>query len=185
MRIISGKNRGKVIIAPTKLPVRPTTDFGKESLFNILMNWFDLEEVTVLDLFSGTGNLSYEFGSRGAAKITAVDIHNGCVRFIEKTADSLGYNQLRVIKGDALKFAQRTLEKYDIVVADPPYDWDGHEALIEAVLSKGLLKKDGVFVLEHGEDKDFSDHPDVLDTRKYGSVHFAFFGEETESDENA
>lgn len=178
MRIISGSHRGKVIIAPTKLPVRPTTDYGKESLFNILMNWYNLTEVTVLDLFSGTGNLSYEFCSRGAEKVTAVDIHSGCVRFIEKTAESLGYNQLRVLKGDALKFAERSLEKYDIVVADPPYDWDGHEKLIQTVMSKGLLKKDGVFVLEHGQEHDFSDHPDVLDTRKYGNVRFAIFGEE-------
>ncbi|KAB2808051.1 RsmD family RNA methyltransferase [Phaeocystidibacter luteus] len=178
MRIISGKHRGKHITAPTKLPVRPTTDFGKESLFNILMNWYNLSEVTVLDLFAGTGNLSYEFGSRDAEKITAVDIHNGCVRFIEKTAAELGYDQLKVLKGDALKFAQRTLDKYDIIVADPPYDWDGHDALIEAVLSKGLLKEHGVFVLEHGENLDFSEHPDLLDKRKYGSVHFAIFGEE-------
>ncbi len=180
MRIISGKNRGKVIIAPTKLPVRPTTDYGKESLFNILMNWFDLSDVTVLDLFSGTGNLSYEFASRGAQKITAVDIHNGCVRFIEKTAEALKFDQLRAIKGDALKFAQKSLESYDIIVADPPYDWDGHEELIQVVLSRSLLKKGGVFVLEHGQEHDFSDHPDVLDTRKYGSVHFAIFGEESE-----
>ncbi|NVK27856.1 MAG: RsmD family RNA methyltransferase [Flavobacteriia bacterium] len=178
MRIISGKHRGKHITAPSKLPVRPTTDFGKESLFNILMNWYNLSEVTVLDLFAGTGNLSYEFGSREAEKITAVDIHNGCVRFIEKTAAELGYDQLKVLKGDALKFAQRTLDKYDIIVADPPYDWDGHDALIEAVLSKGLLKEHGVFVLEHGENLDFSEHPDLLDKRKYGSVHFAIFGQE-------
>lgn len=102
MRIISGKHKGKRIVAPTKLPVRPTTDYGKESLFNILMNWFDLGEVDVLDLFSGTGNLTYEFGSRGAQKLIAVDIHNGCVRFIEKTLTVLGYDQARVLKGDAL-----------------------------------------------------------------------------------
>lgn len=178
MRIISGKHRGKHIVAPTKLPVRPTTDYAKESLFNILMNWYHIEDVKVLDLFAGTGNLSYEFASRGAQRITSVDIHPGCTKFIQKTAEELGYSQIDVLKGDALKFAQRTLDKYDIIVADPPYEWDGHEALIEAVLSKGLLKKGGVFVLEHGQDNDFSEHPDLLDHRKYGNVRFAIFGEE-------
>lgn len=181
MRIISGNHRGKVIIAPTKLPVRPTTDMAKESLFNILMNWFHLSEVSVLDLFTGTGNLTYEFASRGAVKITAVDIHSGCTRFVEKTAGELGYSNIQVLKGDALKFAQRTLDKYDIIVADPPYDWDGHEALIESVLSRGLLREGGVFVLEHGHENDFSEHPDLLDSRKYGSVHFSFFGEEEDN----
>ncbi len=180
MRIISGHHRGKRITAPSKLPVRPTTDYGKESLFNILMNWFDLSDVNVLDLFSGTGNLTYEFGSRGATKVTAVDINGACVRFIEKTIDSLGYDQVRVLRGDALKYAERTLDKYDIIVADPPYDWDGHEALVNAVLSRGLLNENGVFVLEHGPENEFTDHPDVLQNRKYGSVHFAIFGKETE-----
>lgn len=178
MRIISGKHRSKIIKAPSKLPVRPTTDMAKESLFNMLMNWFDLEQVKVLDLFAGTGNLSYEFASRGAEKITAVDIHQGCTRFIQKTAEELGYDQLEVLKADALRFASKTYEKYDIIVADPPYEWDGHAALIETVLSKGLLREGGVFVLEHGQDNNFSEHPDLLDHRRYGSVHFAFFGKE-------
>ncbi|GGH65227.1 RsmD family RNA methyltransferase [Phaeocystidibacter marisrubri] len=181
MRIISGRHRGKIIKAPAKLPVRPTTDIAKESLFNILMNWYNLNEVEVLDLFAGTGNLSYEFVSRGARKVVAVDINPGCTKFIEKTAEQLGYSEIEVLKGDALKFAQRTLNKYDIVIADPPYEWEGHHELIEAVLSKGLLRKGGVFVLEHGMENDFSDHPDLLDTRKYGSVHFAIFGEESEN----
>lgn len=180
MRIISGRHRGKVIIAPTKLPVRPTTDYAKESLFNILMNWYNLSEVKVLDLFAGTGNLSYEFVSRGAPQVTAVDINVGCTRFIEKTAKELGYSEIEVLKGDALKFAQRTLDKYDIIVADPPYDWDSHEILINQVLSRGLLKEGGVFVLEHGMENDFSEHPDLLDSRKYGNVHFAIFGIEDE-----
>lgn len=179
MRIISGKHRGKIIKAPVKLPVRPTTDIAKESLFNILMNWYNLSDVTVLDLFAGTGNLSYEFASRGAERVVSVDIHQGCVKFIEKTAQELGYSEIEVLKGDALRYAQRTLNRFDIIVADPPYDWEGHNELIEAVLSKGLLNKDGVFILEHGQEHDFSEHPDILDTRRYGSVHFAIFGEES------
>ena len=123
MRIISGKNRGRQITAPNNLPVRPTTDMAKESLFNILNNYFYFDRVTVLDLFAGTGNLTYEFASREALSVTSVDSYQACTDFIRRTVDKLGYgSQVSVVKADAFLFTQRCRQQFDIIFADPPYD---------------------------------------------------------------
>lgn len=119
MRIISGNNRGKKIIAPKNLPVRPTTDKSKEALFNILQNNYEIQNLKILDLFSGTGNISYEFASRGALKIYSIDKNIKCTNFIKQTSINLGMN-IKVIKSDAFKFIKNTKHKFDIIFLDPP-----------------------------------------------------------------
>ena len=180
MRIISGKYRGKGIVAPRNLPVRPTTDFAKEALFNLLNNRFYLDEVTVLDLFAGTGNISYEFASRGARSITCVDANYNCTRFIKKTAESLAFDQIDAVKSDALKYLDRAYGQYDIVFADPPYDLAIHTALVDKVIGRGLIGEDGLFILEHDSSVHFEDHAHCIDSRKYGHVHFSLFVAEPE-----
>jgi 16S rRNA (guanine966-N2)-methyltransferase len=174
MRIVSGKWKGKRIVAPKNLPTRPTTDFAKEGLFNILNNRFFFDDLRVLDLFAGTGNIAYEFASRGAGEITCVDQNKGCVRFIGEMADDLGAN-IQPVQLDAWLFVQKTMTSYDIVFADPPYDWDKHEALAEAIIQKGFLKEGGEAIIEHSADTDLSHLPGFFEHRKYGHVHFSFF----------
>ena len=174
MRIVSGKWKGKRIVAPKNLPTRPTTDFAKEGLFNILNNRFFFDDLRILDLFAGTGNIAYEFASRGAGEITCVDQNKGCVRFIGEMADDLGAN-IQPVQLDAWLFVQKTTTSYDIVFADPPYDWDKHEALAEALIQKGFLKEGGEAIIEHSADTDLSHLPGFFEHRKYGHVHFSFF----------
>ena len=174
MRIVSGKWKGKRIVAPKNLPTRPTTDFAKEGLFNILNNRFFFDDLRVLDLFAGTGNIAYEFASRGAGEITCVDQNKGCVRFIGEMSDDLGAN-IQPVQLDAWLFVQKTTTSYDIIFADPPYDWDKHEALAEALIQKGFLKEGGEAIIEHSADTDLSHLPGFFEHRKYGHVHFSFF----------
>ncbi|MBO0340082.1 MAG: 16S rRNA (guanine(966)-N(2))-methyltransferase RsmD [Bacteroidota bacterium] len=176
MRIISGKYKGKRLTAPKKLPVRPTTDMAKEALFNILNNRFYFDELKVLDLFSGTGNISFEFASRGTEKITAVDGFQGCVRYISKTAEALEFS-INTVKSDVFKFLQRTTEKYDLIFADPPYDFDTEQFLniADLVFEKELLLEDGLLIIEHSDQTDLSEHPKFSEQRKYGGSIFSFF----------
>lgn len=174
MRIVSGKWKGKRITAPKNLPTRPTTDFAKEGLFNILNNRFFFDNLRVLDLFAGTGNIAYEFASRGAGEITCIDLNKACVRFIGEMADDLGVN-IQPVQLDAWLFVQKTTTSYDIVFADPPYNWDKHEALAEALIQKGFLKEGGEAIIEHSADTDLSHLPGFFEHRKYGHVHFSFF----------
>lgn len=177
MRIISGKYKGRRLQVPKNLPVRPTTDMHKEALFNILANSMEIEALKVLDLFSGTGNVAIEFASRGSKRITAVDAHFGCIRYINKTAKELDL-PIRTIKSDVLKFLSKTLEKYDLIFADPPYDLSLEELnqLIDLIFSKELIAENGLFILEHTSQHDFSQHPHFLEIRKYGGTGFSFFG---------
>jgi 16S rRNA (guanine(966)-N(2))-methyltransferase RsmD len=176
MRIISGKYKGKRISAPRKLPVRPTTDMAKEGLFNILNNRYYLEQLSVLDLFSGTGNISFEFASRGTKSITAIDAHSGCIQFIAKTAKELDL-PIDVSKADVFRFLERTKASYDIIFADPPYHLEEGEFLKipDAVFNKGLLMEDGVLIIEHSPQTSLDKHPYFIDCRKYGSSIFSFF----------
>ena len=176
MRIISGKYKGKRLTAPKKLPVRPTTDMAKEGLFNILNNRYYLDELKVLDLFSGTGNISFEFASRGAEEITAVDSYAGCVQFISKTAKELDFS-ITSIKSDVFKFLERTPEKFNLIFADPPYDFDTAQFLSIAnlVFQNELLLEDGLLVIEHSDQTDLSVHSHFTESRKYGGSIFSFF----------
>lgn len=182
-RIISGKFRGKFIKAPLNLPVRPTTDFAKEALFNILNNHFYFDEIKVLDLFAGTGNLSYELASRGCSSITAVDRNPKCCAFIDKTSSSLGFDDvINCYRGDALEYIKRDYQEYDLIIADPPYDYTEYQELVEQVFFKKLLPADGFLVIEHDRETDLSEIENFYELRKYGKVAFSFFAlsEETE-----
>ncbi|MBI1316033.1 methyltransferase domain-containing protein [bacterium] len=180
MRIISGRLRGKRIAAPTSLPSRPTTDRAKESLFHLVTNRLDLEEIKALDLFAGTGNISYELASRGCSDLLCVDREKACVDFIRKTADQLGFVGLRTLRTDALDFAQKTAERFDFIFADPPFDYEQHEALALTIMDRNRLFPGGVLILEHSVDTDLSSVVGFVEIRKYGSVCFSIF--ETEDD---
>ena len=183
MRIIRGRYQRRQIIAPNNLPVRPTTDMAKESLFNILENYMDFEEVTALDLFAGTGNISYELVSRGCPKVTAVDQDNGCVRFIRETANKLEMKELIVVRADVYRFITKHGLKYDLIFADPPYDSQEYDQLVRLIFDNELLTENGMFVLEHHKHVSFEDHPHFMEQRHYGKVNFSFFVQTFDSDE--
>ncbi|MEP2058644.1 MAG: RsmD family RNA methyltransferase [Maribacter litoralis] len=176
MRIISGKHKGRNLIAPKKLPVRPTKDMAKESLFNILNNSYYFPDLKVLDLFTGTGNISYEFSSRGVEDILAVDAHAGCIDFIDKTVTLLDMN-IRTLKSDVFSFLQRNTEKFDIIFADPFYDMDlsDFEKLPQLVFENELLLEDGVLIIEHSNHTCLVELPHYKNSRKYGGSVFSFF----------
>jgi len=176
MRIISGKYKGKRLTAPNKLPVRPTTDMAKEALFNILNNQYYFEDVAVLDLFSGTGNISFEFASRGSTNITSIDANSGCVHYISKTSKELNFD-ISTMKSDVFKFLERTKSKYDIIFADPPYNFElaQFSKIPELIFQNELLLEDGLLIVEHAEQTDLSSLPNFSDKRKYGSSVFSFF----------
>jgi 16S rRNA (guanine966-N2)-methyltransferase len=179
MRIISGTLKGRRITAPNNLPVRPTTDFAKEALFNILNNEWYFDEITVLDLFSGIGSISLEFASRGAKKVTSVDNYYGCIKFLDETAKQLNLEDtITTVKSDVLKFLDKKPTKsYDIIFADPPYDLDPNDynKIIEFILTNKWLDEGGNFVLEHPASISFTEHPNCVQHKKYGNVHFSFF----------
>lgn len=176
MRIISGTHKGRRLTAPKNLPVRPTTDRSKEALFNILENTFDFENVSVLDLFSGTGNISYEFASRGVQQIAAVDQHLACIKFIKQTNDLLNL-PIQTFKNDVFKFLEHTSLQADVIFADPPYDFPEEKfvKIVELVFEKSLLKEEGVLVIEHSKHTDLEKTIGWFEARKYGANVFSFF----------
>lgn len=176
MRIISGSNKGRRITAPKKLPVRPTTDMAKEALFNILNNQFNINGLQVLDLFSGTGNISYEFASRGAEMITAVDENLECVKFIKKTAAELDFN-IAVVKSDVYKYLEKSPAKFDIIFADPPYNFEQESfaKIAELTFASEILKPNGLLIIEHWKRTDLSTVANFEEIRVYGNSAFSFF----------
>lgn len=176
MRIISGSHKGRKIIAPATLPARPTTDFAKEALFNILNNRFDVEGLSVLDLFSGTGNIAYEFASRGAQQITAIEKDAKSATFIQKTATELEL-PIQTIRTDVFRFLEHTEASYHIIFADPPYamDTDSLLRLIEIIYHRKLLQPDGLCIIEHSSKLNLSGFAHYESTRKYGGSSFSFF----------
>lgn len=177
MRIVGGVRRRRQIVPPRNFRARPTTDFAKENLFNVLQNLYDLETVDVLDLFSGTGSISYEFASRGAHRVVSVEMNPLHQRFIADTARELGFAQIQSIKTNVFVYLKSMAggDAFDIVFADPPYDMEGVEQLPGLVLEGGFVREDGIFILEHSAEKNFSDHPKFYQQRSYGSVQFSFF----------
>jgi 16S rRNA (guanine966-N2)-methyltransferase len=175
VRIISGQWRGRNIIAPKNLPVRPTTDFAKTALFNILTNHFDFESISVLDLFCGTGNISYEFASRGTTQITCVDENIHCVKFVEDTFEKLNFHTARIMKSDVFSFVDRCEEKFDIVFADPPFDLRKTEELPEAVLGKNMLKEGGWLVVEHQSKRKLESPMEPDEVRAYSNCAFSIY----------
>jgi 16S rRNA (guanine966-N2)-methyltransferase len=175
LRIISGKYKGRHIHPPANLRARPTTDFARESLFNILNNHLDFEGLRVLDLFAGTGSIGFEFSSRGAASVEMIENNFTHADFIKRTAGLLGATNIKVIRIDVFRFLPRISSKYDVVFADPPYDLDNFQEVPVLVLEQDILGEDGWFILEHSKRNDFSRLDGFYDHRKYGSVNFSFF----------
>jgi 16S rRNA (guanine(966)-N(2))-methyltransferase RsmD len=175
VRIISGILRGKQIRPPGNFKARPTTDLAKESLFNILVHQYNMEDMDILDLFSGTGNISYEFASRGARSVVAVELDSKHIKFIRDTATRLQLDQLSVLRADVFKYLLRPVQSFDIIFADPPYNHPGLQELPDLVLSTEILNKEGVFILEHPEKHSFTAHPRFQQQRRYGGVNFSFF----------
>jgi len=175
MRIISGKYKGRIITPPANLRARPTTDFAKENLFNVLNNLIDYEDCDVLDLFAGTGSISYEFASRGARSVTAVEVNSVHYNFIRETLRKLDMKNVYPVRANSFLYIKGAKKTFDVVFADPPYDIEGSEELPEMIFSKGLLNKEGHFILEHSKNLEFRDQPYFYETRNYGSVHFSIF----------
>ena len=174
MRIISGYYKGRKI-QPTGLPVRPTTDMAKEALFNILNNLVDYEDSMVLDLFAGTGNISFEFLSRGSKSVISVEHDLNCVRFIKNTAEKLEIDNISVLKMDVFKFISNGLGKYDIIFADPPYDEPRIAEIPTLVFDNGILADNGILILEHPDTYHFESNIHFFDHRRYSRVNFSFF----------
>lgn len=175
MRIISGKYKGKRISAPKELPTRPTTDKAKESLFNILGNQIDLDEIKVLDLFAGIGGMSLEFLSRGAISVLSVDINFKCFRHLNDVKRELEIDNWKIYKGDAFKVLKSYDETFDLIFADPPYNLKGIEEIPEMVFSRNLLNPGGTLIIEHSSDTQLSNVRNFIEQRTYSKVNFSIF----------
>ncbi len=176
MRIVSGSLKGRRFSPPKSFKARPTTDFAKENLFNVLNNQIDFGDIKVLDLFGGTGSISYEFASRGVKDITCVELNYSHFRFIKKTIEELDLtNSIKAIKGDAFKFIEKTPKKFDLIFADPPYDLKNSENIPQNILQNKLLNTNGILIFEHSGTYNFNNHPNFIENRENGKVIFTFF----------
>ncbi|MDD3772451.1 MAG: 16S rRNA (guanine(966)-N(2))-methyltransferase RsmD [Weeksellaceae bacterium] len=179
MRIISGAFRGKRITAPAHLPVRPTTDFAKEALFNVLNNHYYFDEISVLDLCSGIGGISLEFLSRGSQKVVSVDLDTDCVKFLSEISQKMNLQDWHtVIRSDVFQFLNRNTQGgFDVIFVDPPYSFEQEDYLkiIDLIRENNWLNPDGELIVEHSKSIHLDEHPHLLQSRKYGSVHFSFF----------
>jgi len=175
MRIIGGSLRGLRLNPPKNLPVRPTTDLAKEALFNILQNQIAFEDIKVLDLFSGTGNISLEFASRGAPQVVSVDRGIQCVRYLKDMARQHGLGSIKVHKDDVFKYLQHETDQFDLIFADPPYDLNRIPDLPKIIFEKEMLLPGGLLIVEHQSMQNLSNHPTFVEQRKYGHSSFSFF----------
>ncbi len=175
MRIIRGKYGKRRFDVPHNITARPTTDFAKENIFNVIENIEDIEGKNVLDLFAGTGAISLEFLSRGAASVTSVEMAATQANFIRSVKEKLGDNALRVIKGDAFKFISTSKRPYDIIFADPPYDHPRFAEIPELILNSPVTTEGTLVIIEHNAMHDFSQLPGFEQHRSYGSVNFSIF----------
>ena len=176
MRIISGTYKGRRITAPKKLPVRPTTDMAKEALFNIINNQFYFDEISVLDLFAGTGSISYEFASRGTENVTCVDQDFGCIKFINQTSESFDM-PIKTIKSDVYKYLENSKQQSTVIFADPPYAFDIEQfsKIPELIFKNNLLEDDGLLIIEHSKHTDLSHLLNYSYSKSYGGNMFSFF----------
>lgn len=175
MRIIRGKYGRRRFDVPKNITARPTTDFARENIFNVLENIVDIEGKKVLDLFAGTGAVSWEFVSRGAAKVTTVEEAPVQASFIRSVKEKLGDRALHLVRGDAFRFIERAEEPYDIIFADPPYNHPRFAEIPGLILGSTLVKPGTIVVVEHNRDHDFSELPGFAQHRAYGSVNFSIF----------
>lgn len=176
MRIIRGRFKTRRYDVSKRFPSRPTTDMAKEGLFNVIENRMHLDDLKMLDLCAGTGNISIEFLSREGGTVVAVDKNFHCYKHIKMISQELGCaDEIRVIKADVLKFLDQTADRFDIIFADPPYLYEHHAAIAEKVFERDLLLEDGILIIEHGRDTSLESQPHFQFSRKYGNVHFSFF----------
>ena len=175
MRIIGGARKGHILKPPVGLPVRPTTDRAKESIFQILELNYDFSECSVLDLFAGTGNITFEFASRGALSVTSVDADNGCCKHIRQTAGLLNFDQIDVIRSDVFRFLKTEKSLFNIIFADPPYRLPNISEIKTIIFENGLLDENGQLIIEHDHKFSFGSDPMISDKREYGQSAFTFF----------
>ena len=175
MRIIGGSLKGLKLNPPKNLPVRPTTDLAKEALFNILQNQIEFDGIRVLDLFSGTGNISMEFASRGAEQVTSVDRSIQCVHYLKDTARQHGLTNIKAYKDDVFKYLQLETEQFDLIFADPPYDLNRIPEIPKVIFEKNMLLPGGLLIVEHQSMQNLSNHPAFVEQRRYGHSSFSFF----------
>jgi 16S rRNA (guanine966-N2)-methyltransferase len=175
LRIISGFLKGRQINPPKSIKARATTDVAKESLFNIIHNLYDIEKFSVLDLFSGTGNISIEFISNGVKQVTSVDISSDSKKFIDQNARAFNITNLFCVKANVFNYINACKKKFNIIFADPPYELKNLKELPELIFKNQLLEEDGLLIIEHSGETKFNDHPYFDKLRKYGSVNFSFF----------
>ena len=184
MRIISGKYGRRRFDVPTGITARPTTDMARENLFNVLNNFIDFDGITALDLFAGTGAISFELLSRGAVAVTAVEMARTQTAFINKVKAMLADDNLTVVKGDVFKFLDSCTRRFDLIFADPPYDCEHYNELVNLIFERNLLREGGMFVLEHDKYQHFEEHPHFMEQRHYGKVNFSFFAQTIEEEES-
>ena len=175
MRIITGKYRGRHFDIPHSFKARPTTDFAKENIFNVLTQYVNLEEAAALDLFSGTGSISLELLSRGCSTVVSVEMDRDHHRFICECLKKLGDVHCTPLRADAFRFIKSCKKQFDLIFADPPYALKELPTIPDLIFEKGLLAEGGIFVFEHGKDHDFTQHPHFIEHRSYGSVNFSLF----------
>ena len=188
MRVISGKYKRRTFEVPRTFKARPTTDFAKENLFNVLNNLIDFEEChNVLDLFAGTGSISLELVSRGCTRVVSVEREPSHHTFIYKVKEQLKEEGWLPLRADVFRYIEKCHDTFDLIFADPPYALSRLSELPDLILEKGMLAPDGLLILEHGKDNNFAHHPHFIQERIYGSVHFSFFGaqEQEASEEEA
>lgn len=175
MRIIGGALKGKEIRPPHGYSARPTTDFAKEGLFNVLDNEYEFADLKVLDLFGGTGAIAFEFASRGAGRVYSVEMARENASFIKKEAARLGLQNVTMVRANVFDFLPLCHEKFDIVFADPPYALEGLDTLPDKVFAADIIHPECYFILEHPGTYSFKDHPRFVKEKTYGKVHFTFF----------
>ncbi|MBQ3828398.1 MAG: 16S rRNA (guanine(966)-N(2))-methyltransferase RsmD [Prevotella sp.] len=175
MRIITGIYKGRRFDIPHTFKARPTTDFAKENIFNVLNSYIDFEGAMALDLFAGTGSISLELLSRGCQQVVSIEKDRNHHAFIRQCVQKLGADNSVVIRGDVFRYIKSCSQQFDFIFADPPYQLTELAQIPDLIFEKGLLKEEGIFVLEHGAQNDFSNHPHFVEHRKYGSVNFSIF----------
>ena len=173
MRVITGKYKGRHFDVPHSFKARPTTDFAKENIFNVMTGYIDFEGTEALDLFAGTGSITLELLSRGCKEVVSVEMDRDHARFIQQCIDKVGAENHTLVKGDAFRFMKSCKRQFDFIFADPPYSLPTLETIPDLALP--LLKEGGMMVFEHGKQNDFSQHPRFVERRVYGAVNFSLF----------
>ena len=178
MRIIGGRLKGKAILPPQGYSARPTTDFAREGLFNVLDNEYEFQDLSVLDLFGGTGAVAFEFASRGAARVYSVEMARENASFIKTEARRLGLDNVTMVRDNVFDFLPICHEKFDLIFADPPYALDDLQTIPDKIFARDILYPGNYFILEHGDEHSFTDHPYFKKEKRYGRVHFSFFAKD-------